>query len=210
MSGTPNSPNVLSSNLIGNLGKIQGSNPVVRVGGNSQDHATFDPSLPGRTPVVNVSTSQDPEAFLIAPGFFEAFDAWPDDVGFIYGFNLAGNDSVAARSLNETAVQACRVLGGNGKLRYWELGNEPDLYTQTAPAVRPSNWDEMDYVREWLSKSRILTQVIEQNCPGLVHDGKLDFMAPSFWDVNGHLNPVTTWNDGLGDDHDIDLITGHM
>jgi glycosyl hydrolase family 79 len=190
-----------------NLGRLQGANPIFRVGGSSQDHALYNSSLPLSTPTLRNHSSVDPKGIAIGPGFFDAFKGLPG-INFTFVLNFAGNTSNAATSLNTTAKLVCQTLGSS--LSFWELGNEPDLYTGATPPLRPSNWKEQDYVNEWLEKSEIVTEIVASNCPHLVVNGKMPFVAPSFWNVSDELRPVTSWDDNLGKDGNIDLITGHV
>lgn len=128
---------------------------------------------------------------------------------FLHGFNLAKNGTVGYDTLIGTVPLACKALG-NGKLAYWQLGNEPDLYkTSSQGPVRPSWWNETDYVQEWLNKTRIMKQLVQENCPEVVAQGKFKFYAPSFGGAGNSLNLIRTWNAGLDADNDIAFIDSH-
>lgn len=112
-------------------------------------------------------------------------------------------------SLLEVVPLACKALE-NGRLAYWELGNEPDLYkTSSQGRVRPSWWNETDYVDEWVNKTRIIREKMAETCPDLASDAKYKYIAPSFAGVTNSLNPVVTWRDGLDVDHNIALNSEH-
>ena len=131
-------------------------------------------------------------------------------MSFTHGFNLASNSSLGHSTLVQTAKLACKALSAGGKLAYWELGNEPDLYVSSHQGpVRPLGWDEQDYVSEWIVKTRILKEVMMDACPKEVNAGKFKFIAPSFAETTNNLSPVTTWQSGLNGDGDIALISGH-
>jgi hypothetical protein len=109
----------------------------------------------------------------------------------------------------DTVPLACRALR-DGKLAYWELGNEPDLYkTSSQGIVRPSNWTETDYVDEWLTKTRDIRRTLSEACPELATDDKYKYIAPSFAGISNSLKPITTWQDGLDTDHNIALNSEH-
>lgn len=208
--GNSTVPNIFSYNLLSNIGNLQGSNPIIRVGGNTQDYAIYNASLPVATfGIYNFSKSADyPTTLTIGPSYFDSYSTWPN-TKFIHGFNLAKNGSVGLNSLLAEVPLACKALEG-GKLAYWELGNEPDLYKTSAQGVvRPSNWTEPDYVDEWLGKTRQMKQVMTSACPDLAQNSTYQFIAPSFGGTSNSLDPIITWRDGLNTDGDIALISSH-
>jgi len=209
--GNSSAPNDFSNNLLNNLGNLTGSKPFIRVGGNTQDYALFDASLPvAQVGIVIPSVSPDyPRNLTIGPLFYDSFNTWPD-TKYIYGFNLADNTTLGRQFLLNTAQYACKTLA-NGKLAYWELGNEPDLYSTSAQGPRrPLSWHEADYVREWLNGTRTIHSTIAQYCPSLASNNSFKFYAPSFAGTSAnHLNPITTWLDGLDTDKDIGIISSH-
>lgn len=106
----------------------------------------------------------------------------------------------------ESVPVACKTLEG-GKLAYWELGNEPDLYKTSAQGIRrPANWTEQDYVNEWLNKTARIEKRLIEACPELA-DSK--YIAPSFAGVTNSLNPVVTWEKGLDNSRNIALNSEH-
>lgn len=133
---------------------------------------------------------------------------WPS-TKFIHGFNLGKNGTEGLDSLLATVPHVCKALEG-GKLAYWELGNEPDLYkTASQGIVRPSNWTEEDYVNEWLTKTRAIRRVMAKSCPGLASDANYKYIAPSFAGITNSLDPVKAWEAGLDTDNDIALNSEH-
>ena len=151
------------------------------------------------------AASQDyPTVLFIGKSFFQSYEQWPG-VQFTHGFNLGKNGSAGYDTLVATVPLACNALQG-GKLAYWELGNEPDLYKTSAQGkVRPANWMEQDYVNEWLNKTRLIGQLVEKNCPGQAYG----YIAPSFAGTHNSLDAVKTWHDGLNTDGNIKLISSH-
>lgn len=122
---------------------------------------------------------------------------------------MGKNTSEAMQTLRDTMPLACKALE-NGKLMHWELGNEPDLFKTTTPyPVRPANWTEKDYVDEWLSKTELMRQYLAKSCPDMAGDDLYQYIAPSFAGIFDSLNPVQTWQAGMGDDHDIALNSMH-
>lgn len=208
-SGNNSSPNTFSENLLNNLGNFQGTKPHIRVGGNTQDYALYNASLPyAVNGTINPAKATDyPTTVYFGPSFFESYNTW-SDVKFSHGFNLGlgANNSAGWQTLLDTIPLACKALEG-GKLLMWEYGNEPDLFSTSAQGpVRPPTWNESTYVSQWLNGSRQIKEGVAAACPDLASYG---FLAPSFAGVENHLDPVTTWNDGLDVDKDIELISSH-
>lgn len=206
--GNSSSPNEFSYNLLKNLGDIQGTTPIVRVGGNTQDYYLLNTSQPeALIGTFNFNKSRDyPTTITIGPSFFESYETWPG-VQFTHGFNLAkSNNTAGIDSLMTSVPLACKAL--QGKLLDWELGNEPDLFpTSSQGPVRPLTWHESEYVTEWLNLTSEIRYILATNpaCTGLTRD----FIAPSFAGTSNYLDPVVTWRDGLDADKDIDLISSH-
>ncbi|KAI1827799.1 glycoside hydrolase family 79 protein [Xylaria intraflava] len=204
-------PNEFSNNLLNNLGKLAGRKPYIRVGGNTQDYAIYNPDLTiALNGTVNVTRSPDyPTTIEIGPSYFESYLTWPD-VKFSHGFNLGGNhDSRVHATLLQTAALACKTLGKE-KLLLWEYGNEPDLYaTSSQGPVRPSDYSEADYVSEWLNGTRSIKSVIAKTCPDMVGNSTYGYLAPSFGGTGNHLKAPIAWADGLDVDNVIRLYSTH-
>ena len=208
--GNLSAPNTFSNNLLNNLGNLTGTKPYIRVGGNTQDYALYNASLPVATNgTVNPVRSLDyPTTLYIGPSFFESYSTWPD-TKFSHGFNLGNNHTEGQETLRATVPLACAALQ-NSKLYHWELGNEPDLFSTSAQgAVRPSSWNEATYVQQWLNGTRTIKSLLSQSCPNLTTSDSYSYLAPSFAGTNNHLNPITTWHAGLNVDQDIALISSH-
>jgi len=211
-SGNTSVPNTFSNNLLNNLGDFTGTKPYIRVGGNTQDYALYNASLEQATyGIYNPARSSDyPTTLFIGPSYFDSYNTF-SDTKFIHGFNLGlgGNDSAGWETLLETVPLACKALG-NGKLLWWEYGNEPDLYsTSSQGPVRPPGWNESEYVAQWLNGTRAIKNQLSIACPDLLSNSTYGYYAPSFAGVNNHLKPVLTWKDGLNVDGDIKLISSH-
>ncbi|KAI0178809.1 glycoside hydrolase family 79 protein [Hypoxylon sp. FL1284] len=209
--GNASSPNEFSNNLLDNLGSLAGIKPYIRVGGNTQDYAIYNPALSiAINGTYNDSRSPDyPTTIEIGPAYFESYSTWPD-VKFSHGFNLGGNhDDRQWETLLETAALACKAIGKD-KLYMWEYGNEPDLFaTSSQGPVRPSDYNESDYVAEWLNGTRAIKSVLEENCPDLLSDDLYGYLAPSFGGTGNHLKAPRTWADGIDEDGDIKLFSSH-
>ncbi|OCK80416.1 glycoside hydrolase family 79 protein [Lepidopterella palustris CBS 459.81] len=208
--GNSSQPNDFSNNLLESVREYMGTKPYIRVGGNTQDYALYDASLDVATNGIYIpSISTDyPVILSIGPSFFESYSTWPD-TKFIHGFNLAKNTTAARESLLTTVPLACKALS-DGKLLYWELGNEPDLYKTSAQGhTRPPSWDESDFVTEWKNGTAAIKDTMANACPDMVSASMFQWIAPSFAGTSNSLNPITTWKDGLDTASDIVLFSSH-
>lgn len=208
--GNHSAPNTFSDTLLQNLGKLQGSNPIIRVGGNTQDYATFNSTqTEALIGTFDFNRSKDyPTTISIGPAYFESYDSW-HNTSFIHGFNLGKNGTIGLDTLKGTVPSVCKALNGS-KLAYWQLGNEPDLFkTSSQGPVRPSWWNETYYVEEWLNKTELIRSLIQQDCPEVIQDAKFQFYAPSFAGTGNSLNMIKAWQAGLNNDGNIAFIDSH-
>jgi hypothetical protein len=134
------------------LFRLLGPRGVLRVGGNSSescwlkvDPATTAPVLPTVPGPVSEHwmprqpTMIPPEAIDELAGFLRA-TGWQ----LIYGLNFG--HSSPDRLAREAEFVANRV---HGSLLYFQIGNEPDLYSTPTNRTRPPNWGFDDYLGEW-------------------------------------------------------------
>ena len=176
----------------------------------TRDYATFNASqTEALVGSFNFNRSKDyPTTISIGPEYFDSYSTWPG-VTYIHGFNMGKNGTIGYDTLVGTVPLVCKALGTN-KVAYWEMGNEPDLFkTSSQGPVRPSWWNETEYVQEWLNKTRIMRQLVQQNCPDIIAQGKFEFYAPDFAGTSNSLNLITTWQAGLDADNDIAFIDSH-
>ena len=125
----------------------------------------------------------------------------------MHGFNLGRNSSAARQALLDSVPYACQALREN--LLYWELGNEPDLFTRPG-GPRPPDWDEQDYVAQWVHYTRAIREKMREACPEMASEEAYKYYAPSFAGTGGNaLNPVTAWADGLDSDGIIAVDSSH-
>lgn len=183
-----------------------GSDPYIRVGGNTQDYALYNASQKeALIGTVDPRRSPDyPTTIEIGPAYFESYNTWPG-FKFSHGLNLGlgGNRSTGWETLVETAPLVCKTLG-NGKLYTWEYGNEPDLFSVSAQGpVRPSTFNESTYVWQWLNGTREIRSQVKKHCPNVAEP---KFMAPSF---AGRFSEPKTWQAGLNADNNVELFSTH-
>ncbi|KAF5518708.1 Beta-glucuronidase [Colletotrichum aenigma] len=207
--GNKSSPNTFSDNLLVNLGNLQGTRPYIRVGGNTQDYALSDESLPyAVNGTYDFNRSKDyPTTIHIGPSFFESYSTFPD-TKFTHGFNLGlgANRSEGWETLIATVPLACKAIGVDN-LDVWEYGNEPDLFSTSAQGpVRPPSWNESIYVEQWLNGTREIASVLAEACPEFPAPV---FMAPSNGGTGNRLRAPAQWAAGLNTDNNIALFSSH-
>ncbi|KAK3905880.1 hypothetical protein C8A05DRAFT_41265 [Staphylotrichum tortipilum] len=210
--GNTSHPNAYSDTLLDNIGRITGTKPYIRVGGNTQDYTLYDASLPyALHGTVDPARSPDyPTTITIGPSYFESYSTWKD-VRFCHGFNLGlgANRSAGWQTLLDTVPLACKALGG-GKLYAWTYGNEPDLYSTSAQGpVRPAGWDEKTFVAQWQNGTRAIKALLEDHCPELATDEHYGYLAPSFAGVGNRLRAPAAWAAGLEREKSIKLFATH-
>ncbi|CAI7669380.1 unnamed protein product [Penicillium bialowiezense] len=175
-----------------------------------RDLALYDPSLKTQIngTVVPAVSSDYPSIIFIGSSYFESYSTLPG-VKFSHGFNMGNNGTRGMETLLATVPLACKALGG-GKLAYWEIGNEPDLFKTTTPnSVRPPTWTESDYVTEWLERERAIRSQLKKSCPEMATDSRYKYIAPSFAGLTNSLDAVRTWQGGINKDKTIALNSMH-
>jgi hypothetical protein len=142
--------------------------------------------------------------------FFESYQTF-SNTKFIHGFNLAKQGEGYRRNLYDGAIVACGAL--QGKLLYWELGNEPDMYAvaSTSPIngnVRPKSWNDATFATEWLNVTRSLRQQMSYTCKNMVSTQSYKFIAPSFAGTQG-MDPWEVFQAGIDKDNIIAEFSSH-
>jgi hypothetical protein len=112
-------PNPIFARLVQGLAAGGNGAPTVRIGGNSTDEAWWNPV--GAPRPAGVVTD-------VTPAWLGVLRAWAAQTHtpMMLGLNLAMHDPANAAAYAAAAVQAVPP----GLLAAFELGNEPDLYTQ--------------------------------------------------------------------------------
>ncbi|GKT43064.1 beta-glucuronidase [Colletotrichum spaethianum] len=207
--GNTSAPNKFSDNLLANLGNLQGVRPYIRVGGNTQDYALYNETLPfAVNGTYDFARSRDyPTTIHIGPSFFESYGTFAD-TKFAHGFNLGlgANRSEGWETLKATVPLACKAIGKD-KLDVWEYGNEPDLFSTSAQGpVRPPSWNESIYVEQWLNGTREIANIIAEACPDFP---KPVFMAPCNAGTANRLRAPAQWAAGLNTDKNVAMFSTH-
>jgi len=130
------------------------ANGVLRIGGNSSEFCWWKASLEAAPPVIAAPGLGRPDNFMpqhftpITPGAVDNLRGFLDASGWscIWGLNL-GTGSPEHDA--EEAAYVAQTLGG--KLLFFQIGNEPDLYTTSNNLLRPPGWGFADYLNEWIA-----------------------------------------------------------
>ena len=131
---------------------------VLRLGGNTSEFCWLRTGSAEAPKLHALAGDQDAnwmphELFAIEPHAIEELAGFLKATGWrlIYGLNF-GNSS-PERAAEEAAL-AAKAVGD--RLEYFQIGNEPDLYTQANNGTRPADWSFVDYVQEWLDRVRAI------------------------------------------------------
>ncbi|CAI6333923.1 unnamed protein product [Periconia digitata] len=203
--GNASSPNNFSINLLASLAELQGSAPILRVGGNTQDKTFFYSNQ--SQAIINTyddEVSLDyPAKVEIGPAFFESYDNFPNSTA-IHGFNFAVGGTCASclEQVLEHAITACKALGDRALA--WEYGNEPDMYGFIGE--RPESWNEESIYPNWREGKEALTTAFKENCPS---PQPVQYLAPSFAIPFKFMDPIKAWQAGFNNDPDIYSFAQH-
>ncbi len=159
--------------------RLLSPNGALRLGGNTSEFCWFrahastpEPKL--HAPAGNPDANWMPHRlFAIPPESIDALAGFLRGTGWrlIYGVNF-GN-STPERAAEEAAYVARKV---GDRLEFFQIGNEPDLYTKASNGTRPAGWSFADYVREWTG----FAEAIAARVPNARFGGP-DVAASSDW-----------------------------
>ena len=140
-------------------------NGVLRIGGNTSDIGYWKPTPSTPAPKIQVRNMGIGEpnsslAYSITPEAIHNLRAFLDRTGWtcIYGINLGTNTPGRAA---EEATYVAKVLGfthEHGKLEYFQLGNEPDLFK--THLRDPKTWSPELYMDEWLDEANAIRAAV--------------------------------------------------
>ncbi|TEA10684.1 Beta-glucuronidase [Colletotrichum sidae] len=125
--------NVTATNLcLANLKALSGTWPPIRIGGTTQDRASYDANLLSEV-VYSVETPVDaPKALKFGPSFFE--------LAAMYAGNVTLSLNRGKNDINNTIAAAKAAVQSIGNLYAIELGNEPEYWAKTQP-IASDAWD---------------------------------------------------------------------
>ncbi|KAI0829864.1 hypothetical protein BC628DRAFT_1314531 [Trametes gibbosa] len=130
-----------TNKCLANLASLRGSPPAIRIGGTTQDRATYDANLQSPVNYTVASPADAPASLTYGPSFFALAAQLNGDVTI--GLNRQLNNQANSLSAGSRAKQSM------GNLFAIELGNEPDLYSSSSPIAAGSGWSEsIDIVNE--------------------------------------------------------------
>jgi hypothetical protein len=140
-------------------------NGVLRIGGNTSDIGYWKPTPDSQAPDIHVRDTGGGEptsklAFSITPEAIDNLRAFLHATGWtcIYGINLGTN--TPGRAAQE-ATYVAKTLGfthQHGKLEYFQLGNEPDLFK--SHLRDPKTWGPELYMNEWLDEANAIRAAV--------------------------------------------------
>ncbi|CAL5871233.1 uncharacterized protein PFLUO_LOCUS5481 [Penicillium psychrofluorescens] len=205
--GNRSSPNKLTNVVLSNLRQFTNEDQILRIGGLTQDQTTYDPNL--KEAIFNYwppgDTADQPVNSTIGPAFWESFNA-VEGVSYIFGLNFYKNDSTWLYNL-QSEVNQTLLQVPTDRIHLFELGNENDY--SAAGGFRPPTYNQVDYVNEWINKTRHI------QVPNVTDTDSLRFFAPSFCCYNvtepQFFSPWTVWNSTYEYDRDdwIEEVSQH-
>lgn len=159
--------------------RLLSSRGVLRLGGNTSEFCWFRVNASTPEPNLHVPTGSldanwmPHRLFAISPESIDALAGFLRATGWrlIYGVNF-GNSTPGRAS--EEAAYVAQTIGD--RLEFFQIGNEPDLYTKASNGTRPPGWSFADYVREWTE----FAKAIDARVPDARFGGP-DVAASSDW-----------------------------
>ncbi|RPD78395.1 hypothetical protein L226DRAFT_502875 [Lentinus tigrinus ALCF2SS1-7] len=121
-----------TNNCLNNLASLRNAQPAIRIGGTTQDRATYNASLASAVNYTVSSPLDAPTSLTYGPSFFSLASQMQGQV--TVGLNRQLNNQ--ANSLSA----AQRAKSSMGNLYAIELGNEPDLYSSSSPIASGTGW----------------------------------------------------------------------
>src|SRR5271156_1762023 len=163
--GTAASPNTFSYNLLNNLKSLTGVGPTIRVGGNTQDTAEYQSNYTASNMGYNpYPTTQDVNGYIpfdqliYGDELFDALNKFPTTTQYIFGLNMAYDNTDFLTRIVDTASAAVTQLGES--LYSFEIGNEQDLYDSTSPYRSGMTWNGQVYTQQWLQRAEAIQQQV--------------------------------------------------
>ncbi|KAI0069506.1 hypothetical protein K474DRAFT_1108648 [Panus rudis PR-1116 ss-1] len=125
-----------TTNCLANIASLRGAQPAVRIGGTTQDRATYNPNLSSPINYTVSNPADAPTTLTYGPSFFTLAGQLKGDVTI--GLN---------RRLNQQSVTVQAAVRGKQSipnLFAFELGNEPEFYASDSPiiAANGNQWNQ--------------------------------------------------------------------
>ncbi|KAJ5946929.1 beta-glucuronidase [Penicillium verhagenii] len=119
-----------------NLKDLTGVWPPIRIGGTTQDRATYDPSSTEAVTYTVADASDAPETLTFGPPFVALAAEYDGNVTL--GLNRRLDN------MSNTIAAASLAVDNMSNLYAIELGNEPDFYVSTDPIADGASWTAAD------------------------------------------------------------------
>jgi hypothetical protein len=136
-------------------------NGVLRIGGNTSDIGYWKPTPTTPPPDIHVRDIGGGEptsqlAYSITPEAIDNLRAFLHATGWtcIYGINLGTNTPGRAAEEAEYVAKTLGFTHQHGKLEYFQIGNEPDLFKNHLRD--PKTWSPELYMDEWLDEANAI------------------------------------------------------
>lgn len=125
-----------TSRCLSNWKDLTGTPPPIRIGGTTQDRASFDAGSSAYVTYSVASPADAPATLTFGPRFMDLAATYEGSV--VVGLNRGKNN------LQNTIDAAKVVVGkmGDGNLQAIELGNEPEYYPKDGQPIASGQWDE--------------------------------------------------------------------
>ncbi|KAF6513298.1 hypothetical protein HZS61_006623 [Fusarium oxysporum f. sp. conglutinans] len=130
-----------TSTCLQNLKDLSGTWPPIRIGGTTQDRATYDASSSQQVTYTVANAGDAPSTLTFGPSFMSLAGTYDGKVTI--GFNRRLNN------LANTVAAAAKAVDQIGSLHAIELGNEPNFFSSSDPIAQGSSWTaSADYASE--------------------------------------------------------------
>ncbi|KAF7553526.1 hypothetical protein G7Z17_g3530 [Cylindrodendrum hubeiense] len=121
-----------TSKCLENLKDITGSWPPLRIGGTTQDRATYDASSANAVTYTVASSGDAPTTLTFGPSFF--------DLAATYGGEVTIGLNRRLNNIANTVAAAKLAKAEMSNLNAIELGNEPNFFTSSDPIANGASW----------------------------------------------------------------------
>ncbi|QBZ56877.1 hypothetical protein PoMZ_01795 [Pyricularia oryzae] len=123
---------------LSNWKDLTGVWPPIRVGGTTQDRATFDPDSKAYVTYSVAQPADAPKNLTFGPSLVDLAAKYGGSV--VMGLNRGRNDLQNTIAAAKTVV--AKMGGNKGNLKAIELGNEPEYYPNDPQPIALPQWNE--------------------------------------------------------------------
>ncbi|RAL11820.1 glycosyl hydrolase family 79 C-terminal domain-containing protein [Aspergillus homomorphus CBS 101889] len=122
----------LTDGCLGVLGDALGTKPPIRIGGTTQDRATYNASLSSAVLYTVASPDDAPETLTFGNSFMEIAGAYDGSVTIGFNRRLSNlNNTIAAAQVATSTIKNLYAI---------ELGNEPNFFSSSDPIANGKSW----------------------------------------------------------------------